>query len=94
MKLSEEQAQSVIKHITSRNGGRLINCPICNHSQWTVNNLVTEMREFQNGDLILGGDSAIMPFVSITCNNCAHTLFINAIQIGLIQPQNDVDQKK
>lgn len=94
MKLSEEQAQSVIRHITSKNGGNLINCPICRHTQWTVNNLVAEMREFQNGDLILGGDSAIMPFVSITCNNCAHTLFINAIQIGLIQPQNDVDPKK
>lgn len=45
------------------------------------------MREFQNGDLILGGDSAIMPFVSLSCDKCAHTLFINAISIGVVSPQ-------
>lgn len=87
MKLSDEQAQKVITHITTINKGNPITCPICGNRNWKVNNVVTEMREFQNGDLILGGDSAIMPFVSLSCDRCAHTLFINAISIGVVSPQ-------
>lgn len=88
MKLTNEQAQKVISHITNKAPGKSIVCPICGHNQWSVNNVVTEMREFQNGDLIVGGESSIMPFVSITCNHCAHTLFINALLAGIVSPQN------
>ena len=87
MKLTKEQARQVISHITNATNNGAVICPICKHSQWSVNNIITEMREFHNGDLIVGGDSAIMPFVSISCNNCGHTLFINAIKAGIIAPQ-------
>lgn len=88
MKLTEEQAQSVITHITRTSNNRTIVCPICGNTQWSVNSIITEMREFQNGNLILGGNSSIMPFVSITCNNCGHTLFINAIRAGIVSPNS------
>ena len=97
MKLTNEQAQKVISHITDKTQGRPIVCPICSHNQWIVNNVITEMREFQNGNFIIGGDSSIMPFVSLTCNHCAHTLFINAILAGIVSPQpqpDNTDDKK
>lgn len=87
MKLTEDQGQRVINYILEKSNHRQITCPICGQHEWSVNNLVTEMREFQNGNLVVGGDSSIMPFVSITCNNCGHTLFINAIMSGIISPQ-------
>lgn len=93
MKLTEEQAKIFISHIVKASGGKPIICPICGHNQWGVNNIVTEMREFQNGDFILGPGSAIMPFVSISCNNCAHTLFVNAIKAGIIHPQDKSDSE-
>ena len=94
MKLTEEQANVVIKHIASVNNGGTIVCPICKNESWTVNNVITEMREFQNGDLILGGTSAIMPFVSLTCSRCANTLFLNAIRIGVVSPQVESSKNK
>ena len=95
MKLSDEQANMVISHISKASGGKPIICPICGNNSWNVNRVITEMREFQNGDLILGGESAIMPFVSMTCNKCAHTLFINAISVGVVQPhKSDSQQNK
>lgn len=87
MKLTEEQAQVVIKHISKANNGESIICPVCKNESWTINNVVTEMREFQNGDLILGGNSAIVPFVTLSCSNCGNTLFFNAITTGAILPQ-------
>lgn len=93
MKLTKEQAEFVIKHISKVTGGKAITCPICSNINWTVNQVVTEMREFQNGDFILGGESAVMPFVSLTCNKCAHTLFINAISIGVIPSQIEDNTK-
>ena len=88
MKLTEDQAQRVISYITQTNNNRPIVCSVCGTKQWSVNNLITEMREFQNGNFILGGDSAIMPFVSLTCEHCGHTIFINAIRAGVVSPNN------
>lgn len=96
MRLTREQAEEVIQRLgTVAHGG--IVCPICGHRQWSVNDLVIESREFQNGNIIIGGESAIMPFVSITCRNCANTLLLNAIQLGIvnrnsIQPPNTNQQ--
>lgn len=87
MKLTNDQAKSVINYISKVTGGKPIVCPICGSASWNVNQVVTEMREFQNGDFIIGGESAIMPFVSLTCNKCFHTLFLNAISIGVVSPQ-------
>lgn len=52
-------------------------------------NTIIEAREFQNGNIILGGESAIVPYVSITCNRCGNSLLFNAIQLGIVQPNNN-----
>jgi hypothetical protein len=57
-------------------------CPMCDHSQWGVNDAVFEMREFFQGNMVIGGK--IIPVVPISCSHCGNTIFLNALQIGLI----------
>lgn len=94
MRLTREQAGEIIKHLGTINPGGII-CPICGNRRWNVNDLVIESREFNNGNIIVGGESAIMPFVSITCQNCANTMLLNAIQLGVVsrQPEQNVNNQ-
>lgn len=54
-------------------------CPICGESSWTVDNVV-EVRQFEMGNIVIGGDSTIFPLVPIVCDNCGYTFFINALR--------------
>lgn len=56
-------------------------CPICGNMAWTVGPIL-EMREFNNGNIILGGDSQITPLNPVTCQNCGYTFFVNAMMSG------------
>lgn len=88
MRLTEEQIKIVIEKLskTAPNG---IICPVCGNKRWNVNNTISEVREFQNGSIILGGNSSLIPIINITCQNCAHTLFFNALQMGLINREGE-----
>lgn len=94
MKLSSEQAGSVIEYVSRVSGNNPIVCPVCGNNQWSLNDLVTEMREFCNGKLPIGTGIQIIPFVSITCNRCGHSLFFNAIRAGVVTPQPAQEQQK
>lgn len=62
-------------------------CPMCKKKQgWNVSGIF-ELREYHDGDLVLGG-GRIMPLMPVTCKNCAHTIFVNALLAGIIAPQN------
>lgn len=82
MRLSQEQVNQLIQHLGRHANGGRITCPICGNHEWNVNDLIVEAREFHNGDMMLGG--SIMPLVGITCRHCAHTMFLNALQLGFV----------
>lgn len=63
-------------------------CPLCNNNNWSVSNTVFELREFNNGNLILGGNNAIFPVMAVSCTNCGYSVMINAITSGAIDKQN------
>ena len=99
MKLSAEQSGSLIKSLNERIQSGQLNCPLCGKKQWILNEAIIETREFEQGGLFIGGNSSIMPFVTLTCRNCANTLFLNAIQLGLIpnaasKKENDNTEKQ
>ena len=72
----------LVKHLQ----GRWTNpCPLCGVPGWTVSDSVFELREFNDGNMIIGG-TPIIPVVPITCNNCGNTVFLNAITVKLIPP--------
>lgn len=92
MKLTQDQIQSVIRRINEVSPHGIV-CPICGQRHWNINDVVIESREFQNGDFILGGESAIIPFVSLNCTNCGNTILFNALHLGVVNrtPTNNVE---
>ena len=86
MILTEEQGRKVIEKLNESMNGKLMECPLCHNNTWQVDNLVVEFREFNNGNLILGGNSAIIPAIPLTCRKCGSMHFINALKLGIIQP--------
>lgn len=87
MKLTPEQTQRVIKYLTALSPQGIV-CPVCGQRHWNILNTIIEAREFQNGNLIIGGESALVPYVSLSCERCGNTLLFNAIQLGIVQQSN------
>lgn len=84
------------KRMNKINGQELINylndkwhgarCPLCGEGNWSVTDKVFELREFNDGNFVLGGpNSAITPVIPVTCANCGNTVFINALVTGLLK---------
>ena len=62
-------------------------CPICGNSSWSGNDTPMEVRSFDGGRLAANGP--VIPFLTIACATCGHTLFFNAILAGLVErPEN------
>jgi hypothetical protein len=76
-------SQKLISHLSAKWQGRA--CQMCGTNKWTVSDSIFELREYNQGDLVLGG-SPLIPVVPVTCNNCGNTVFVNAITAGLIDP--------
>lgn len=60
------------------------NCVLCGNNQWTVSDTIHELREYQDGSLVIGS-SNIVPVVPIVCKNCGNTIFINPIIAGAVK---------
>ena len=92
MKLTKEQTSKLLSQLNDwRKSAKP--CVICGQSSWAVNDTIFELREFNEGNLVIGGKCAIMPLVPVTCNNCGNTLFFNAIKLGVvIPPESKVDE--
>jgi hypothetical protein len=60
-------------------------CPICTQNTWTVG-AVFEVREFEGGNLVLGGNNNIIPMFPVACTTCGHVYWFNALLTGVVQP--------
>lgn len=63
-------------------------CPICEGKEWGVGTVV-EMREFQGGNIIIGGGVGVLPLTPIACTTCGYTFFMNALRNGSIEQPSD-----
>ncbi len=90
MKLTNKQKEKFEKwldlHWKSGDG-----CPVCKHNYWTINDSVFELREFNEGKLILKG--SVIPVVVLTCERCGYVFYFNAINAGLVAPSKKNDKK-
>ena len=66
-------------------------CPMCRQGNWSVQNDVYELREFHGGNMVIG-NSAIIPIIPITCDNCANTVLVNAIMAGSVEKEASQDE--
>ena len=63
-------------------------CPICGNTHWGIEEgIVTPVNVDENKAINLGGKFA--PLVSITCDKCGYTMFINAFKLGAL----DLEEK-
>lgn len=70
------------------------NCPICDGLQWGVGQAL-ELREFNSGDIVIGGDSQVTPITAVVCQTCGYTFFMNAIISGAVPSEpNHTEQGK
>jgi len=75
-------SEKLLSHLKSKWQGR--SCQMCGTGNWNVSDSIFELREYNQGNLVIGG-GPIIPVVPITCDNCGNTVFINAIKAGLIE---------
>lgn len=66
-------------------------CPVCGGGPWNVSDDIFEIRDYNNGNLVIGG-GPIIPVIPVTCMNCGNTIFINAILAGVVKRDNGEEQ--
>jgi len=84
MKLNEEKQKKLIEKLNEI-WKQPKSCSVCGQNQWDVSDMIFEIREFNGGNLIIGGKSIISPVIQVTCKNCSNTLLFNALKLGLIE---------
>ena len=84
--MSKTDGDKVINFIQNKWQNQI--CPLCYGKSWNVAEKVFELREFNDGDLHVGGPNAsIVPVIPVICENCGNTIFINALSTGLIKKE-------
>ena len=59
-------------------------CPVCKQTDWSLtSHLVNVQRFATDAD---ASNAPICPHIIITCKFCAHSMFFNAVQIGVVVP--------
>jgi RNase P subunit RPR2 len=100
MKLTTEQQNKLVAKLNEVWKNKV--CEICNQTNWMIDDTLFELREFHGGRTVLGS-GAIKPIITISCNSCGNTKIMNAIQLGIVDPNNPegetveavkVDEKK
>ena len=82
-RLTDSEKEVVLQWIKERWPGG--HCPVCNHTDFSIEPYIGEL------PTSLRGPSYIFPFVLALCNNCAHTVLLNAVSIGLYPEVKDAD---
>ena len=72
----------IIEWLNNRAPG--MECPVCHANEWSLYEAAFELREYRDGNLVVGGP--LMPVVPVSCKNCAYTMLFNAIQMGVVEP--------
>jgi ribosomal protein S27AE len=67
-------------------------CPMCGANQWGVSDKAMELREYQQGNLVIGG--ALQPVIPVNCGNCGYTILINGLITGVIERPKEEEGKK
>lgn len=78
MKLKEE---SVRQYLEGRGAGQ---CSTCGERKWSYDPTIYEMREFTGGGLMIGGNTSLLPVLTVTCSNCGTMKLINPIAAKLL----------
>ena len=60
-------------------------CPFSGHTDWGLGPMVVQtMTYVGSGGLVIGGGQTY-PLVVLVCSGCGYTVFVNAIQAGVVE---------
>lgn len=60
-------------------------CPMCGNTQFALADRVFEFREFNEGNLVIGGgDNSVIPMIVAVCDKCGDMRFLNALVLGVL----------
>lgn len=90
MKLTPEQVEKLTKFINSK-WKSPFQCPYCQVNNWNVTEQVFQLSEFSGGGFVVGGP--VVPLAPMTCNNCGHTVLLNALVAGVVEPKKEEVKK-
>lgn len=92
MKLTDDETKSAIEKINSL-ALEQVKCPVCGQDKWHLNSYIFETREFLHGKISFT-EGVLVPYVTMSCENCSNTLFFNAVQLGIIDPESMGQEKE
>ena len=79
--MSDVKSEKFIDHLKLKWRGQ--KCPMCSTGNWNVSDKIFELREFHDGNVVIG-NGPIVPIVPVTCDNCGNTVLVNAIVSGAV----------
>ena len=92
MELTSQQQRIVIEKLGKMIGKRP--CSSCGANiEFSINSRIFELREFNKGSLVIGGNTAVVPLVVVTCPKCGETKLYNALMLGLLKQEKNIDEK-
>jgi hypothetical protein len=71
--------EEIIERLKAK--GEVGHCTICQQNRWVVGKYAPIRASSSPVDLILR-DNRVFPLVTVYCDNCGHTLFVNLIHLG------------
>lgn len=82
--MDDASKQAVSEWLDSKVG--TITCPVCRaQNDWIAGELVETKLCEGNPE-----GTKVLPFVPVTCGNCANTLFFHAVHMGLLEEYGEV----
>jgi ribosomal protein S27AE len=88
--MTDVKSENIIQHLSAKWKGRA--CPMCGTGNWTVSDKVFELREYHDGNIVLGS-GPIVPLIPVTCDNCGNVVFVNAIVAGSVASKKKEETK-
>lgn len=87
MPLNKEQQEKAINYLNNKWHEKI--CPICKGTNWDIHPELYELRQFNGGNMVLGGP--LIPMLVIECTNCGNTISINAMRAGIVNLDNSAE---
>jgi hypothetical protein len=78
--MAKIDSRKIIQHLEQKWRGK--GCTQCGVANWQVQDSTFELREFNAGNMVLGGP--VIPVVPVICANCGNTVLINALISGVM----------
>ncbi len=92
-RLTEKEKEDIVAWVKEK--WKNFACPYSGDTSWNIGEILVQTTQFTGGSLRIGGP--IFPMFILTCDGCGHTVFVNAIQAGILpkpKPESDGGTKK